>query len=84
MIKPLQEINAYIENKDNYTFQEQWIILEEIEKSLYKKKFDYIPIQILFLIFLVSLIIFSSNRFNLVNIFCDLIDCFASSISNIS
>jgi len=44
MLEPLQEINEYIENKDNYTFQEQWIILEEIEKSLHKKNFDYIPI----------------------------------------
>ena len=44
MLDPLKDINAYIENKDNYTFQEQWIILEEIEKSLYKKNFDHIPI----------------------------------------
>jgi len=44
MLDPLKDINAYIENKDNYTINERKAILSEIAKDLQMEKFDYIPI----------------------------------------
>ena len=44
MLDPLKDINAYRENKKNYTIVERKAILFEIEKDLHMEKFDYMPI----------------------------------------
>jgi len=44
MSSPLDEINTYISNKNNYSLKEQLIILDEIEKNLTDIPITYAPI----------------------------------------
>ena len=41
MSSPREEMETYLENKNNYTLKEQWKILCEMENKLKEAVFDY-------------------------------------------